>query len=227
MLALEYAPTIVEELVARGADLSMVSNDGANSIHHAAAGGHLESIKFVFNKTAIDVNSVDSTGITPLTDSLLANELGAANFLVEKGGNLFHVDADGERAIDRHIRGDPTIVLGPQVLQHAKDVRWESVRSVLNLSKACEDGDPTLAISAPSNLSDIVKQVQSARLASSVFGNSGLARHIASFLLRTEIIIRDPSIPREEDEREPDDVKRRIEASLAANASNKKARRSE
>jgi hypothetical protein len=59
--------------------------------------------------------------------------------------------------------------------------------------------------------------------AASVFTIGGLVRRIAEYLIRTELIVRDPAIKKKD--KEPDDVKRRVEATLAAaEERNKRAR---
>jgi hypothetical protein len=57
----------------------------------------------------------------------------------------------------------------------------------------------------------------------SVFGNPGLAKLIAFFLLDTSIIIRDKSIPLPP-WKEADEVKRRVEAALLSE-SNKRSKK--
>jgi hypothetical protein len=61
---------------------------------------------------------------------------------------------------------------------------------------------------------------RSARLAASVLGDSGISRMIGSFLLRSDLIIRDKSIPLE-----ADDVKRRVEETISSSSSNSKRAR--
>jgi hypothetical protein len=108
-----------------------------------------------------------------------------AKYLVEKGANLFMENNNGQRPIDHPW--------GPHVLQHAKDLRYASVKDILILSKLC---------SSSSN-------IHIPQAIFSVFANSDLTRHIATFFLRTEIIVRDPSI--DDEDQEPDDVKIRVE----------------
>jgi hypothetical protein len=98
--------------------------------------------------------------------------------------------------------------LGPQVLQHAKDLRWSSVRSLILLSTKCQ-GDFDLIVSSTAGVR------HSANLSASVLGNPDLLELVAEYLLRTDIIVCDKSV-----EKGPDEVKRRIEAALAANEKN-------
>jgi hypothetical protein len=88
--------------------------------------------------------------------------------------------------------------LGPQVLQHAKDLIWESVKPLFLLSKACS----TTTIS-----SSLIR----------VFSIEDL--EIAPYIMRKGLIIRDPEKNVDDEEPEPDDVKLRVEAALAAASS--------
>jgi hypothetical protein len=209
MWALHYGHLNVAIMLAgRGADLSRVCNSGRNVLHCAAWGGNRECIELVLANTSIDVNSTNNIGATLIWYALIHVNLDAAKLLVEKGANLFKEDDNGRIAMDRS--------LGPQVLQHAKDLIWVSVKPLLLLSKACSlAADDSHSTTLPS----VVK----------VFVISGIVRdYIAPYVMRKDIIIRDPSIPRPP--KQPDDVKMRIEAGLAAAASsssssnNKRAR---
>jgi hypothetical protein len=179
------------ELFGRGADLSRVCSFDSNALHYASQGGNVDSIKWVFANTSIDVNSTNNAGCTPVYFALTNDHLNAGKLLVEKGANLFIKNHYGNGAMDRP--------LGPQVLQHAKDLIWETVKPLLLLSKAC---------STSTKSSSLIN----------VFSISGVVRdYIAPYIMRKDIIIRDPSIPRPP--KQPDDVKMRVEAALAAASS--------
>jgi hypothetical protein len=143
----------------------------------------------VFANTTIDVNSTDDNGFTPIQWAIESNELDAKH-LVGKGANLFIKNDDGYSAIDHD--------LGPQLLQHAKDIRFASVKQFLFLSKACaiDTNPPQYSANPPQRRSARIEApLFSARRQASVFGNPGLAKLISEFLLDTTIIVRDPSIP--------------------------------
>jgi hypothetical protein len=198
-------------------------------LHYAAIADGRDCIEWVLANTTIDVNSPTTSGETPIMKFLESGQLGGSKLLVEKGANLFMKNSDGERAIDRHVEDDPDYdVLGPQVLQHALDLRWSSVKHLLLISTFYETSDaiPFSSSSSSSSSSAVVPQRRSSRiaapshsahLASSVFTITGLVRHIAEYLIRTDLIVRDPATKKKDmEEKEPDDVKRRIEATLAA-----------
>jgi hypothetical protein len=70
--------------------------------------------------------------------------------------------------------------LGPQLLQHAKDLVWTSVKPLLLLSKACL----TNALSDPS------KAIPQSMI--SVLGEPSFVCLISSFIRRNDLIISDP-----------------------------------
>jgi hypothetical protein len=180
------------------------------------------SINWVLANTTIDINSTNSVGWTPIWCALFKGRWDGGLLLVEKGANLFIKSDAGESAMDRS--------LGPYVLRHAKnysnELRWSSVKPLLLLSKACAIATDDDSLSPVQPLPSVAK----------VFGISGIVRdYIAPYLMRNDIITRDPEDKDEDKEPEPDEVKLRIEAALAAacssssssNSSSKKRAREE
>jgi hypothetical protein len=186
-------------LVGRGADLSRVDIAGSNVLHLAAVAGR-DCIEWVLANTSIDVNSTNNDGFNPILYACpdRVNRVDSSKLLVEKGANLFMKNDDGKSVMDLSV--------GPQLLQHAKDLIWVSVKPLLLLTKSI-----SIAADDDSLPSPVLLSVDKA------FGISGIVRRIASFLKVKGLIVRDPSIPKEE--QEPDDVKRRVEAALAAGSS--------
>jgi ankyrin repeat protein len=195
MLALWYSQlNAVIVLAERGADLSTLDNmNGANVLHFAAMGGDLKCLEWVLSNTSIDVNSTDTDDYTSCLCALNADKLPSAMLLAERGANLFIKNNFGDNAMDNEF--------GPQVLQHVKDLVWESVKPLLRLSKACSlAADDSHSLILPS----VVK----------VFGIFGIVELISMFVRRNDLIVRDPED--DDKEQEPDEVKVRIEAELAA-----------
>jgi hypothetical protein len=137
---------------------------------------------------------------------MLNNNLEAAELLVERGANLFMEDNYGIRAIDIHSHRGVDTILGPRVLQHALDLRWSSVKLLVLVANS---------ISSSSSNATNLPQPPSSSLASTIFGNLDLVRHIASFMIRGELIVVDPSI------NQSDEVRTRVEATLAAAAASR------
>jgi ankyrin repeat protein len=127
-----------KELVGRGADLLRINNDGWNALHCAAKGGDNECVEWVLATAAtLDVNAGDNDGDTPIVSAMWCNKLSTAKLLVERGANLFAKNQNGEAAIDTRVRGEPDgEQLGPQVLEHAKTIRWSAANECILLSNA-------------------------------------------------------------------------------------------
>jgi ankyrin repeat protein len=208
-------------LLARGADLSKgVDEAGRNALHIAAKDNEIEKLEWVVKNSTIDVNSRDTEGNTPLAEAIRFGEFDNAKCLLENGGNLFLKNKKGERVIDATHLFKGNSALGPQVLEHAHNLRWDSAKNFFILSAACNSPNRrAFTNSLDGNITAITKQFISARIAASVLGNQDIARTIASFILRG-IVVSDPEV---EKQPEPDAVKRRIEAELEANS--KKAKK--
>jgi hypothetical protein len=200
MLALKYCHIeAVIMLAGRGADLSRITNGGWNMLHFATLGGARDCVKWVLANTTININTTTSIGNTPIYLAANDSNIDAAKLLVEKGANLFLKTSYGRCAVDN--------ALGPQVFQHAKDLIWTSVKPLLLLAKACSTNALPFNPSTAIPLSLIT-----------VFSISGLVREwIVPYVMRKDVIIRDPFIPRPP--KQPDEVRLRLEAELAAAAS--------
>jgi hypothetical protein len=185
-----------------GADLSVITKRGTNVLHFAAMGG-MECVKWVLRETTINVNSTDTSGWTALMYTLQGNHLLAAKKLVSKGASLFQRDIDGYRAIDSE--------LGPQVLEHVKNLRFDLVKNLLIVAKGCCSKEGTAADDSKAVAVNVVHKPASLI---SVLGNTDLVRHIAGFFLRKDLITKDPK------EVKADAVKIRIEAELRKSVNN-------
>jgi ankyrin repeat protein len=198
-------------LFKRGALLSIADDNGENLLHAAIYGEDDtgKDIKWLLEKNAIDVNLAATDGNTPVTLALKWGGLASAKLLVERGANLFMKNNMGKRAIDIQTYLSNGEQLGPQVLLHAKELRWSAIKDFLLLSKACQSQDRRVAEGDATTLSCS----RSVRLAASIFAVPGLLRHVGSYIIRSDIIVRDKSIPKP-----PDAVKLRGEAALKAAA---------
>ena len=204
----------VKLLFERGASLTRANNDRRNLLHIAVENGADEHVRWVLDNSTIDVNSADKDGTTAIRRCLRYNDLASAKLLVERGANLFAKDNDGERAID--ITNDEGELLGIQVLRHAEKLRRSAIKEFLLLSKAyqCPNRREAAGISIDADVETILSRCRSVRLAASVFGIDKLLDNIGSFIIRSDVIIRDRSIPKPSDA-----VKLRVEAALKAASS--------
>ena len=138
-------------MVERGASLSMVTNYGQNSLHIASYENHFDILKWIVECNTVDINSATYDGITPIMKALKRRDgLDIAKYLVEKGANIFMKDNEGTRAIDYVTWNGQT--LGPEVLAHAKDLIWESVKPFLLVAKSASNPNA----STPSSVKEVL-----------------------------------------------------------------------
>jgi hypothetical protein len=226
VLACGYGLDVVKALIDIGADLSIVNNEDYNVIHCAASGGNIECIDYMLANTTFDIDSSHNNGPTPLTLSLMKGHYEASKFLVEKGANLFAKMDDGQTRhyIEIPVRNKPVsfgtrvlnyfkhdsnlINLGPQVLSHFKEIKWQSVKPLFLLSASYSELNSSIA---NAYLREVACIVQDDRhyIASKVFHIPELLRVIASYFIPSKIITRDKAIEVR------DAVRERVEAQLA------------
>jgi hypothetical protein len=177
----------------------------------------------LLDNSSIDVNSVTNAGLAPIMRTLRYGNLASSKLLVERGANLFLKNNDGKRAIDIRLHNF-SIRLGPHVLLHAKELRWSAIKELTLLSKACLSPDrrvvANISMSMDTNDEAILSRYRSARLVASILGCQYVSRKIASYIIRSDIIVRDKSIPKP-----PDAVKLRVEATLKAAASSSSSKK--
>ena len=148
--------TVGELLITHGANAEKTDTNGHNALHLAARGGHEGFINLMLDKTAIDINSRDNDGWTPLHHACAKEKPLAIMLLIEKGADVNAVDNDGmtplhramtegsDDAIDAYVKAlgakadyDVLSEKGDTPLQHA--VRRGLERSINKLLAAGAD----------------------------------------------------------------------------------------
>ncbi|XP_048251276.1 inversin-like [Haliotis rufescens] len=82
-------------LVSKGADVSLVDEDGYNTLHFACLGGHLETVEFVLSLNVVDINSRGLKSRTPVMWAAMKGNSDVVKLLVSKGADVSLVDVDG------------------------------------------------------------------------------------------------------------------------------------
>ncbi|XP_046552956.1 ankyrin repeat domain-containing protein 50-like isoform X2 [Haliotis rubra] len=90
---------VVEFLVSRGADVSLVDDDGNNILHWACVGGDRETVKFVLSLDGVDINSRGERSRTLVMWPALEGHMGVVVFLVSRGAEVLLVDDDGNNTL--------------------------------------------------------------------------------------------------------------------------------
>ena len=76
---------LVKELVEVGARPEVGDYDGRTPLHLAAAGGHLETMKYLYLQHGVDIHAEDRYGNTPMHDAMENNNTETVRFLKRLG----------------------------------------------------------------------------------------------------------------------------------------------
>ncbi|XP_067653127.1 ankyrin repeat domain-containing protein 29-like [Haliotis asinina] len=90
---------VVEFLVSRGADVSLVNSDGNNVLHFACIDGDLETVKLIQSVNVVDVNSRGKYSRTAVIEAARHRHWDVVEFLVDRGADVSLVDGDGENLL--------------------------------------------------------------------------------------------------------------------------------
>ncbi|XP_071115943.1 ankyrin-1-like [Haliotis cracherodii] len=86
---------VVELLVGKGADVSLVDGDGNNTLHWACYGGDVETVKFVLSLNVVDIESRGIGSWTPVMVAARRGHMEVVELLVGKGADVSLVDVHG------------------------------------------------------------------------------------------------------------------------------------
>ncbi|XP_046337771.2 ankyrin repeat domain-containing protein 17-like [Haliotis rufescens] len=96
---------LVELLVRKGANVSLVDRFDNNILHYACLGGHVEVVKYVLSQ---DMVSINSRGWKKMTPAMTAAERGhkeVVELLVNEGANVTLVNKKGDNLLHSASRG--------------------------------------------------------------------------------------------------------------------------
>ena len=93
----------VEKILARGADVNAVDNDGDAALHGAAQSGDVEIIRMLLDKGA-NPNAQNKQGGTPLMWAAVYGHTDAARVLLNRGADPSLKDNDGITAVEWGVR---------------------------------------------------------------------------------------------------------------------------
>ncbi|XP_067653812.1 ankyrin repeat domain-containing protein 2-like [Haliotis asinina] len=96
---------VVEFLVGRGADVSLVDSDGNNILHWACREGHLETVKLILSLNVVDINSRGWYSRTPVMWAAENRHSDVVKFLVDRGTDVSLVDRGGNNVLHLACRG--------------------------------------------------------------------------------------------------------------------------
>ncbi|XP_067669744.1 putative ankyrin repeat protein RF_0381 [Haliotis asinina] len=93
MVAAQYGPSqVVEFLLIKGADVSLVDGVKDNILHYACRGGDIETVKLVLSLNVVDVNSRGQNSQTPVIVAAQWKHRNIVELLVTEGADVSLVD---------------------------------------------------------------------------------------------------------------------------------------
>ena len=100
----------MKSIMERGADPSLMSNTGWNTLHYAAAGGYTNIISLIHTQLPI-IDSKTTEGITPLMIAAANGKLHAVKWFLEKGATVTCENKRGWNTLHHAAqRGDTDII---------------------------------------------------------------------------------------------------------------------
>ncbi|XP_071084799.1 uncharacterized protein [Haliotis cracherodii] len=105
MAAYQGHRNVVEFLVSKGADLTLVEKGGDTILHAACRGGDINIVKCVLSKDDVDVNCTDKSGMTPSMSAARWGYTEVVKLLIRRGSNLQMVDDEGDTILHYACRG--------------------------------------------------------------------------------------------------------------------------
>ncbi|XP_046563438.1 E3 ubiquitin-protein ligase mib1-like isoform X3 [Haliotis rubra] len=90
---------VVEFLVGRGANVSLVDRDGNNVLHSACYGGDLETVKLIVSLNVVDINSRGEYSTTPVMVAAYNGHSDVVELLVCRRANVSLVDGFGNNIL--------------------------------------------------------------------------------------------------------------------------------
>lgn len=129
---------VMEDLLARGAEMDLADQDGQTALHQAVIGGRAESVAFLLEHKA-SVNLVDHEGFSPLMYAASRSGLMALDYLISAKPDASLQDPRGWAALMFAVsRGDPKI-LGRLLAYDSKMVNVPAKDGRRPLDLAVED----------------------------------------------------------------------------------------
>ncbi|XP_067668171.1 putative ankyrin repeat protein RF_0381 [Haliotis asinina] len=129
---------LVDLLVKKGANLTLMDDARNNILYWACYGGHLAMVKHILSKDIVDINGKGTDGRTPLMWAAREGNNGMFLLLVSKGGIPSRVDADGNNTLHLACCGGNEKIVDYILLHENVDIngRGESGRTALMVA-AC------------------------------------------------------------------------------------------
>ncbi|XP_067653209.1 ankyrin-3-like [Haliotis asinina] len=138
MLAAYHGKTeAFDILVKKGADLSVIDEDGDNILHSACRGGNLKIVTYILMQNIVDINSKGDEEMTPVMIAACLAKNEAFDILVKKEADLSVIDGDGDNILHLATRGG-----------HVKIVNYILMQNIVDINAKNNDGVTPVMIAA-------------------------------------------------------------------------------
>ncbi|XP_071086322.1 ankyrin-3-like, partial [Haliotis cracherodii] len=117
---------LVDFLVKKGADMTLVNNDGDNILHQACRGGDVETVEIVLAQNKLDINRRNKNGETPVMMAARAGHGELVDFLVKKGADMSIVNNDGDNILHQACKGGDMETVKKVLAQNKLDINRRS-----------------------------------------------------------------------------------------------------
>ncbi|XP_071094514.1 putative ankyrin repeat protein RF_0381 [Haliotis cracherodii] len=96
---------VFDLLVAKGADLLILTEAGDNILHEACRGGSMKLVTYVLNQNIVDINSRGNSGMTPSMKAASTGHKDIFDLLQEKKADLSLLDSNENNILHKACKG--------------------------------------------------------------------------------------------------------------------------
>ncbi|XP_067650360.1 ankyrin repeat domain-containing protein 50-like [Haliotis asinina] len=127
-------------LVSKGANASLVDENGDNVLHMACRGGRMAIVKYIVKNDSVDINSKGMHGSTSLLQTVYCGHMHVLRFLLTKEANVSHLDNEGENILHVACRGGHLNMVKYVLSLPSVDINSRECYGETPLMKAASEG---------------------------------------------------------------------------------------
>ncbi|XP_067662018.1 putative ankyrin repeat protein RF_0381 [Haliotis asinina] len=135
---------VFDLLVEKGADLTLVDNDGNNILHLACLWGNIEVVKYVLTKDIVDINGRSKCRSTPVTEAARYGHKEVLYMLSINGADMTTTDESGSNILHLAISDDRT-----------ECARYIIAEDFVNINASDDEGMTPLILAAQEGSGDV------------------------------------------------------------------------
>ncbi|XP_071104773.1 putative ankyrin repeat protein RF_0381 [Haliotis cracherodii] len=117
---------ILELLVKKGSDLSLLDENDNNILHLACKEGNVDIVKYIHSRNIIDIDRRGENAKTPLMFAVQFGNMEVFSFLIRKGADTSTLEADDENILHLSCRGGNVEIVNYILKQKIVDINSES-----------------------------------------------------------------------------------------------------